>query len=126
MVELWIDGKSTGLTDESEPYVFELNTTTYEDGDHILIVRSYDVSDNQADSAPINVKIDNTISAPNSIAISKAEFFNGGFTINWTRSTDGDFKSYTVEHSVEPQMNDYLNRALNPEVAPSYGVPGDP
>jgi len=26
----------------------------------------------------------------------------------------------------EPQMNDYLNRALNPEVAPSYGVPGDP
>jgi len=26
----------------------------------------------------------------------------------------------------EPQMNDYLNRALNPSVAPSYGVAGDP
>lgn len=25
----------------------------------------------------------------------------------------------------EPQMNDYLNRAINPSVAPSYGVPGD-
>lgn len=24
-----------------------------------------------------------------------------------------------------PQMNDYINRALNPEIAPSYGVPGD-
>ena len=25
----------------------------------------------------------------------------------------------------EPQMNDYIARALNPEAAPSYGVPGD-
>lgn len=26
----------------------------------------------------------------------------------------------------EPQMQDYLMRALDPEAAPSYGVPGDP
>ena len=26
----------------------------------------------------------------------------------------------------EPQMNDYLNRAINPTAAPSYGVVGDP
>ena len=26
----------------------------------------------------------------------------------------------------EPQMNDYLNRAINPSAAPSYGVAGDP
>jgi uncharacterized Ntn-hydrolase superfamily protein len=25
----------------------------------------------------------------------------------------------------EPQMNDYITRALNPNAAPSYGVPGD-
>ena len=25
----------------------------------------------------------------------------------------------------EPQMLDYLNRAINPSVAPSYGVAGD-
>ena len=25
----------------------------------------------------------------------------------------------------EPQMTDYYNRAINPEAAPSYGVPGD-
>ena len=24
-----------------------------------------------------------------------------------------------------PQMNDYVMRALNPDTAPSYGVPGD-
>ena len=26
----------------------------------------------------------------------------------------------------EPQVNDYVNRALNPANAPAYGVPGDP
>ena len=26
----------------------------------------------------------------------------------------------------QPQMQDYLNRAINPEAAPSYGVAGDP
>ena len=52
MVELWIDGQSTSLIDETEPYEIELNTTTYDDGDHTLIVRSYDVNENQADSAP--------------------------------------------------------------------------
>jgi uncharacterized Ntn-hydrolase superfamily protein len=25
----------------------------------------------------------------------------------------------------QPQMQDYIDRALNPTVAPSYGVPGD-
>lgn len=29
-------------------------------------------------------------------------------------------------HAYEPQMLDYLNRAINPAVAPSYGVAGDP
>ena len=26
----------------------------------------------------------------------------------------------------EPQLGNYVTRALNPETAPSYGVPGDP
>jgi len=26
----------------------------------------------------------------------------------------------------EPQMNDYVTRAVNPDASPSYGVPGDP
>jgi uncharacterized Ntn-hydrolase superfamily protein len=25
-----------------------------------------------------------------------------------------------------PQMDDYVTRALNPRLAPKYGVPGDP
>ena len=106
-VELWVDGVNTGLTDETEPYSFQWNTTTYKDGDHTLIVRGYDTSDNEGDSPPITVKVDNTISVPKGVSIQSAEFSNGGFTIKWSKSTDGDFKSYKLEHSVEPQMNDY-------------------
>ena len=29
-------------------------------------------------------------------------------------------------NAYRPQMNDYLNRAINPSAAPSYGVAGDP
>tara|TARA_Y100000588_G_scaffold317058_1_gene345902 strand:- start:51 stop:728 length:678 start_codon:yes stop_codon:yes gene_type:complete len=32
----------------------------------------------------------------------------------------------TLWTDYEPQMLDYLNRAINPEAAPSYGVAGDP
>lgn len=31
----------------------------------------------------------------------------------------------TLWHAYRPQMQDYLNRALDPAAAPSYGVPGD-
>ncbi|MGB2304369.1 MAG: DUF1028 domain-containing protein, partial [Candidatus Puniceispirillales bacterium] len=44
--------------------------------------------------------------------------------IDWTddcpaRSLLNLWKNY------EPQMNDYLTRAIDPSAAPSYGVPGD-
>jgi len=31
-VELWVNGVSTGVSDNSEPYSLDWNTTTYEDG----------------------------------------------------------------------------------------------
>jgi len=106
-VELWVDGQSTGLIDETEPYSFQWNTTTYKDGDHTLIVRGYDSSDNEGDSPPITVKVDNTISVPVGVSVKSVNFLNGGFSIDWSKSTDGDFKSYSVEHSIESGMEDY-------------------
>ena len=35
-------------------------------------------------------------------------------------------KLRTLWEAYEPQMQDYLNRAINPTLAPSYGVVGDP
>ena len=54
-VELWINGVSTGITDDSEPYSFDWNTTTLNDGSFTIIVRSYDLSGNIIDSYPITL-----------------------------------------------------------------------
>jgi uncharacterized Ntn-hydrolase superfamily protein len=44
--------------------------------------------------------------------------------IDWDEDPMG--KMLTGWEVYEPQVNDYITRAYNPEEAPSYGVPGDP
>ena len=60
-VELWVNGVSTDLTDDSEPYSFDWNTTTLEDGNYTIIIRSYDTSDNTTDSEPITLVVYKTV-----------------------------------------------------------------
>ncbi len=104
-VELWVDGVSTGLTDETESYSFQWNTTTYDDSTtHTITVRSYDLSNNQADSDPITLVVDNRSSVPHSVFITTVTFNDSGFSIKWAKSSDGDFSSYTLEHSQEYLM----------------------
>ena len=43
--------------------------------------------------------------------------------VDWSDDPVGDLRNLWVRY--QPQMNDYLDRALNPAVAPAYGVPGD-
>jgi hypothetical protein len=59
-VELWVNGVTTGVTDDTEPYSFDWNTTTLEDGSFTIIVRSYDLSGNTTDSEPIILTVHNT------------------------------------------------------------------
>ena len=59
-VELWVNGVTTGVTDNTEPYSFDWNTTTLEDGSFTIIVRSYDLSGNTTDSEPIILTVHNT------------------------------------------------------------------
>ena len=106
-VELWVNGESTGLTDDSEPYSFDWNTTTLEDGNYTIIVRSYDTNGNTTDSDPITLTVDNSGSYPQSVSINSIVFGDGSFTIKWNQSTDGDFGSYELEKSVESTMSDY-------------------
>ena len=54
-VELWVKGVSTGVTDDTEPYSLEWNTTTYEDGSYVITIRSYDTSGNTTDSDPMTL-----------------------------------------------------------------------
>ena len=44
--------------------------------------------------------------------------------IDWADDPIGDMQAGWAVY--EPQIEDYITRAYNPEDAPSYGVPGDP
>ena len=104
-VELWVNGVTTGLTDNSDPYSFDWNTTLLDNGNYTITIRSYDTSDNTTDSEPIVLTVDNTQSNPQPINITSVVFDNGGFTITWDESTDGDFSSYKLEKSTDSTMN---------------------
>ena len=43
--------------------------------------------------------------------------------IDWSETPIEDLEQ--AWQIYEPQINDYVMRALNPTVSPSYGVPGD-
>ena len=68
-VELWVNGVSTGVTDDTEPYSLDWNTTTYEDGSYVITVRSYDTSGNTIDSDPITLTVDNSGSYPTPVEL---------------------------------------------------------
>ncbi len=106
-VELWLDGVSTGMTDEIEPYSFKWNTNDVDNGNYTITIRSYDTSGNTTDSQPIILSVDNTRSNPQPVNITSLVFENGSFNITWNPSTDGDFDFYELEKSVESSMNDY-------------------
>ena len=59
-VELWINGVATSITDTTEPYTLEWNTTLYENGSYVITVRSYDTSGNVTDSDPITLTVENS------------------------------------------------------------------
>ena len=63
-VELWVNGVSTGISDITEPYSFNWNTTLVDNGSYSITVRSFDTSDNTTDSQPIFLTVDNTQSNP--------------------------------------------------------------
>jgi len=44
--------------------------------------------------------------------------------VDWSGQPVSELRTCWTQY--EPQMNDYLTRALNPIAAPAYGVPGDP
>ena len=81
-VELWVDGENVGVTDETEPYELDWNTTTYEDGtSYTITVRSYDTNDNKTDSDPIICTVDNSESYPTPVVLNPLEITTSTYTI---------------------------------------------
>jgi hypothetical protein len=105
-VELWVNGVSTGVSDNTEPYSLDWNTTTYEDGSYVITVRSYDTSGNTTDSDPITLTVDNSGSYPTPVLLYSIFSQDGSFTITWSQNNDEDFSSYELYESTSEDMTD--------------------
>ena len=77
-VELWVNDVSTGVTDNTEPYSLDWNTTTYDDGSYVITVRSYDTSGNTTISDPITLFVSNWLLQLN---MAWSNFVDGGYDI---------------------------------------------
>ena len=109
LVELWVNGISTGLEDDSEPYSFEWNTTSYENGEYTIIIRSYDESDNTADSNPIILTVDNSRSIPLPVALRTIVTGLNSYEVTWSSSDEIDFKKYILSESFNSNMSNSTN-----------------
>ncbi len=58
-IELWINNDSTGITDDSEPYLLNWITKDYPNGNYTAFVKAYDTLGNIANSEPINLTLNN-------------------------------------------------------------------
>ena len=105
-VELWVDGQSIGVSDTTEPYSMEWNTTTYEDKSYTITVRSYDLNGNMKDSNPITLTVDNSGSYPTPVELYPITYQDGSFNISWSQNNDNDFQSYTLYESQSEDMSD--------------------
>jgi len=124
-VELWVNGVSTGVSDNTEPYSLDWNTTTYEDGFYVITVRSYDTSGNTTDSDPITLTVDNSGSYPTPVLLYSIFSQDGSFTITWSQNNDEDFSSYELYESTSEDMTDEtLIYETNERTDTSYVVTG--
>jgi len=106
-VELWVDGVSTNVTDNTEPYSLKWNTSVYDDNStHIITIRSYDKNNNKTDSDPISLIVDNSNFRPSSSEILGVFYRNNYFYIKWSKNLDDDFYSYSLYESVHSDMSD--------------------
>ena len=93
-VELWINGVATSITDTTEPYTLEWNTTLYEDGSYVITVRSYDTSGNVTDSDPITLTIENS---PDTSIYNSNPDMNGQFFDAVLVNRNPDCRAYATD-----------------------------
>jgi Leucine-rich repeat (LRR) protein len=98
-VELWVNGVSTGVSDDTEPYSFVWNTMTLEDGSFTIIVRSYDLSGNTTDSEPIILTVHNT---PTEVTL-------WGVVYSIENTTELNLSNNELTGSIPPEIGNLTN-----------------
>jgi len=104
-LELWVNGVSTGISDDTEPYSLDWNTNTYEDTSYSIIVRSYDDTRNLNFSDPITLLVDNSGSYPTTVELYTVSSKDSSFNIYWSQNVDDDYYSYKLYESLSKNMS---------------------
>ena len=91
-----------------EPYIFEWNTISMENGTYSINAVAQDVNGNSAESSPISLTVDNSLSIPNSVEIENISYSLSQMTILFGQSKEDDFKSYTLYVSESADGSDMV------------------
>jgi len=122
-VELWINGVSNGLIDETEPYSFEWNTQLIENGSYTIIIRSYDINQNVTDSSPIILNVENSLNTQ--VSVKSVTYNLDEMTIEWTIPTISNFKDYKVlysnsEYGIKDTLTTYTDITISSHVLTNF------
>ena len=95
-VQFFVNDSLDSFLVSSEPYIFEWNTNNLENGTYSIKAVAQDVSENSAESSPISLTVDNSLSIPNSVEIENISYSLSLMTIRFRQSKEDDFKSYSI------------------------------
>lgn len=107
-VQFFVNDSLDSFLVSSEPYIFEWNTNNLENGIYSIKAVAQDVSENSAESSPIILNVDNSLSVPNSVEIENISYSLSLMTIRFRQSTEDDFKSYSILISGSSDSSDMV------------------
>ena len=107
-VQFFVNDSLDSFLVSSEPYIFEWNTNNLENGTYSIKAVAQDVSENSAESSPISLTVDNSLSVPNSVEIENISYSLSLMTIRFRQSTEDDFKSYSILISGSSDSSDMV------------------
>jgi len=95
-VQFFVNDSLDSFLVSTEPYIFEWNTNNLENGTYSIKAVAQDASGNSAESSPISLTVDNSLSVPNSVEIENISYSLSLMTIRFRQATEDDFKSYSI------------------------------
>ena len=107
-VQFFVNDSLDSFLVSKEPYIFEWNTISMENGTYSINAVAQDVNGNSAESSPISLTVDNSLSIPNSVEIENISYSLSQITILFGQSKEDDFKSYTLYVSESADSSDMV------------------
>lgn len=107
-VHFFVNDSLDSFLVSKEPYIFEWNTISMENGTYSINAVAQDVNGNSAESSPISLTVDNSLSIPNSVEIENISYSLSQITILFGQSKEDDFKSYTLYVSESAGSSDMV------------------